>query len=196
MNTRRPKKIDAGQVVEAVSKYRGAKIIAIDGLPCSGKSTLATRVRDIAGFECIHLDEFALPTQHWPHDIGPAFPFRYIRYGQFLEAVRLLKSTGSCTYRTYDWEKDSISANSRTVELADPVVVEGVSALNSAICDLYDTRIFVKSDPATALSAAIDRAGDGWAHTWRSLFMPSVDIYMATTPSMRADLIVEGRMRH
>jgi adenylylsulfate kinase-like enzyme len=36
-------------------------IIAIDGLPCSGKSTMVDRLKDRIEFDCIYLDDFVLP---------------------------------------------------------------------------------------------------------------------------------------
>jgi hypothetical protein len=65
-------------------------LIAIDGLPCSGKSTIVDRLRDHIKLDCIYLDDFVLPEREWPSGIGPAFPFAYIRYDEFLDAVQTL----------------------------------------------------------------------------------------------------------
>jgi hypothetical protein len=48
-------------------------LIAIDGLPCSGKSTITNRLAQRLELECVHLDEFVLPENDWPPNIKPPF---------------------------------------------------------------------------------------------------------------------------
>ena len=168
-------------------------LIAIDGLPCSGKSTLAERVRQKLGFDCLYLDDFVMPESDWSPGIKPAFPFEYIRYNAFVAAVTTLASTGECAFAPFDWNTFAISARRRTVKLNKPVIVEGVSALNPVLCPLYGLKIFVESDRATVLDAAVVRGGGAWAREWRELFLPSADIYMQSQPEQRADLRVAGR---
>jgi uridine kinase len=72
-------------------------------------------------------------------------------------------------------------------------VIEGVSALNPVLCDLYGLKIFVESDRSTLLQAALRRGGRAWEREWRELFLPSVDLYMLTHREHRADLLVPGR---
>ena len=81
----------------------------------------------------------------------------------------------------------------RTITASAPVIIEGVSALNPAIADLYALRLLVDSDPATLHDAALARGVGTWGDAWCQLFLPSVDIYMRTRPMTRADLIVAGR---
>ena len=72
-------------------------------------------------------------------------------------------------------------------------MVEGVSALHPDLTPLCDLRIWVDSDPATTLQASLARGVGEWANEWRDLFLPSVELYAATNPRARADLIVAGR---
>jgi uridine kinase len=181
------------EAITAIESGPKPPLIAIDGLPCSGKSTLVERLSDRIDLDCIYLDEFVLPEADWPIGITPAFPFPYIRYDAFLEAVRTLAGTGECSYFPFDWEALATSTTARTVSLTKPVIVEGVSALHSELCDLYGLKIFVDSDRTTTLAAAIDRGVGKWAAEWRDLFLPSADIYMLTQPTSRADLILPGR---
>ena len=168
-------------------------LIAIDGLPCSGKSTMVNRLKERMDFECIYLDDFVRPEIEWPSRISPAFPFEYIRYDEFMRTVRTLASIGTCTYRPFDWNSHVVSVGARTVSLSKPVVIEGVSSLNPGLCPLYGLKIFVESDRATTLQAAFDRGVGTWANQWREVFLPSADIYMATQPQERADLLIAGR---
>ena len=73
------------------------------------------------------------------------------------------------------------------------MVVEGVSTLHPALSSLYSLRIFVDSDRSTTLATALARGVGGWEIEWRDWFLPSVDLYMATDPASRADLLVAGR---
>jgi uridine kinase len=168
-------------------------LAAVDGLPCAGKSTLVSRLNEGVDFECIYLDEFVLPEKDWPPGIKPAFPFKYIRYDEFLDAVRTLASLGTCSYRPFDWDSFTVSAERRTLNLSKLVVVDGVSSLHPSLCNLYGLRIFVESDRASTLQAALDRGAGAWADYWRYLFLPSADIYMESQPQQRADLLIAGR---
>jgi hypothetical protein len=78
----------------------------------------------------------------------------------------------------------------------ESVVVEGVSSLNSSLCNLYDLKIFVESDRTTISQAALERGVGTWADHWRNLFLPSVDFYMLTRPQERADFLIAGRGAH
>jgi uridine kinase len=168
-------------------------LIAIDGLPCSGKSTMAEGLAQRFEAECIHIDEFVLPERDWPSKSRPAFPFQYMRYETFLRAIEPLATVGECSFYPFDWNCLTISESVRAVTLTKPVVIEGVSSLSSTLCPHYDLRIFVESDRNSTLQTAIDRGVGAWETEWRELFLPSVDLYMLTEPQKRADLLVSGR---
>jgi uridine kinase len=181
---------------EAVNRLRQGihpALVGIDGLPVSGKSTLADRICEELGYESIALDDFVLPESDWPSRNRAAFPFEYVRYGEFLDAIRTVAATGSCRYRPYDWSTGSISPTEREVTLNRGVVVEGVSALHPDVASLYGLRVFVDSDAATTLEASLARGIGDWEGEWRDLFLPSTDLYMKTNPMGRADLVVAGR---
>ena len=125
--------------------------------------------------------------------MGPAFPFVYIRYNEFLHTVQTLASDGTCSFRPFDWSTFEISADKRTVSLSKSVVVEGVSALNRSLCSPYGLKIFIDSDRATTLQAAFERGVGAWGDRWRKLFLPSVDTYIEIQPQLRVDLLIAGR---
>lgn len=168
--------------------------MALDGLPCSGKTTFVSKLREHFAFECLELDEFVRPEKDWPSRTRPAFPFEYIRYDEFIGAVTSIARTGVCAYRPFDWETFAISSEPRELKLRTFVFVEGVSALHPALCDYYDLKIFIDSDRSSLWDAAKRRGLGPWATEWSQLFVPSADIYMTTRPQERADLIIEGRM--
>jgi uridine kinase len=111
-------------VVKRLGQVPRPSLIAIDGLPCSGKSTGAEAIQAAHGFACVYLDGFVRAEAEWPATRKPAFPFEFIRYDEFVQAVRALKVTGQCTYAPFDWQTLSIATVTRTVTLATPVIVE------------------------------------------------------------------------
>ncbi len=178
----------------ALARRRGTRLLAVDGLPCSGKSTLAGEIVETAGFQCIAVDDFFLPLSAWPHDIRPSFPSAFYRYGEFLAAVKELAESGRCSYFPFDWGSMNVSQESRLVRLADgPVLVEGTSSLHPDIAPLFDLRFFVESDETTILEAVLERDGNYFEKEWRNLWLPSLALYMETKPRERTDFFVAGR---
>jgi len=171
-----PERVSIDEAITRVSKEVRPPLIAIDGLSCSGKGTLVDKLKERVDLNCIELDDFVLPAEHWPSRDQPAFPFQFIRYDAFLDAVKTLAATGRCSYHPFDWNTLSVSEHRRTVRLTKPVVIEGVSSLNPALCDLYGLKIFVESDRKTSLQTALCRGVGVWEREWRELFLPSVDI--------------------
>ena len=177
----------------ALVRQNSARFIAIDGLPVSGKTTLADQIASSTGAEILWLDEFVMPEAGWRGKAQPAFPFSYFRYDDFLQAVTTLAQTGRCSYHPYDWTTGQASPETRTITREQPVIIEGVSSLHPSLVPLYDLRLWVESDPATTLTAALARGVGDWEHEWRHLFMPSVELYLQTDPRGRADYLVAGR---
>jgi uridine kinase len=185
--------IDFDEAVALGSTHPDARLIAIDGLPVAGKSTLAGRIGTALGTEIIYLDDFVKPEAEWHSRTAPSFPFHFIRYDEFLNAVKSLANGGLCSYRLFDWETAKIRDEYRIVRLDRPVIVEGVSSLHPELTQLYDLRFWVESDAATTLQASLKRGVGNWEREWRELFLPSVDLYMRTAPQDRAEFLVAGR---
>jgi uridine kinase len=181
------------EAIEQIAVRIGLRIVAIDGLPCAGKSTMAERLAKRIGAQCVQLDEFVLPKTEWPLSESAAFPFKFIRYNAFLAAVEALAIEGQCLFRPFDWNTLAISERVRTVKLGKPVIIEGVSSLHPRLCGLYDVRVFVESNRATTLQVATERSSGLWREEWQDLLLPSVDLYLRTEPQKRADLLVAGR---
>lgn len=168
-------------------------LVAIDGRPLAGKSTLAQRLVREHQACVLYLDDFVLPEAQWPPRDQPGFPFPYIRYDEFLAAVRDLALHGACQVRRFDWETGQVAAQATTLRHSGLTIVEGVSALHPDLAPLYDLRLWVESDAASTLKAAIARGVGPWAHEWEHYFLPSVERYLRTDPPSRADHIVQGR---
>jgi len=175
------------------NRIESAQLIAIDGLPVSGKSTLATRLAATFDLDILGVDDFVLPRRQRTKDMAPAFPFPYFRIDAFRKAVEDLHSTGTCSYLPFDWKTGRIRSHPFTLKRRGPVIVEGCSALDPALAARYDLRIFVESHRPTLLEARTLRDGTSDAANWRDLYAPSADLYLATNPQSRADFLVAGR---
>ena len=184
-------------VDEALKRTRTmgqVKLIAIDGLPCAGKSLLAKKLTNDDLSRIVPIDDFFLPQASWPPDIRPAFPFPFYRYGTFLQTIKQLAERGTCNYLPFDWDVMEVSGQPRVVDLKlGTVVVEGTSCLHPELTPLYDLRFFVESDAATMLEAILERDGLYFQTQWSELWLPSVEQYMESKPQGRAHYRVEGR---
>lgn len=108
-------------------------------------------------------------------------------------AVTDLAIDGRCSYSPFDWATLSVSDTLRAVSVDRPVFIEGVSSLHPKLCPHYALAIFVDSDRASTLPAALARGVGLWADGWRDWFLPSADLYFGTRPELRADIGVPGR---
>src|SRR5690349_8006004 len=123
-------RVTVSEAIRRVAALRQGALVAIDGLPVSGKSTLADRIVRGLGFAAIFLDDFVLPESQWPTARVPALPFPYFRWEEFTGAVWSLANTGRASFRGFDWSTMSAETKPRIVENHRGVVVEGVSSLH------------------------------------------------------------------
>jgi uridine kinase len=181
------------EVVGLVGSRQRPVLVAIDGLPLSGKTTLALRLMNELGVECVHLDDFVKPEAEWPSRDIPSFPFDYIRYDEFISAVRSLAQNHGCVFYPYDWETGRTADEPKVIRGDGITIVEGVSALHPDLTPLYDLRVWINSDAKTTLAASFQRGVGSWAHEWEFMFLPSVALYLQTDPKARADVVALGR---
>src|SRR5262245_30407810 len=55
------------------------RLVAIDGLPLAGNTTLADRLATAIRGACVFLDDFIKPEREWRWRDRPSFPFDFIR---------------------------------------------------------------------------------------------------------------------
>lgn len=185
--------LDFDEVVALLTSRPDARLMAIDGLPVSGKSTLAERLETELGATIVYFDDFVRPEAEWRGKVEPAFPFPYIRYDEFTRTVMTLAQGRIARYRGYDWAAGRLTDGWIEIDPEGLVVVEGVSTLNAQLAPLYDLKFWVDSDAKTTLTASLTRGVGDWEREWRELFIPSVERYLVTRPWLQADHIVAGR---
>jgi hypothetical protein len=130
-------------VIASVGQRPHLRLLAVDGLPLAGKTTLADRLAAAIGGACVFLDDFIKPEREWRWRDRPSFPFDFIRHDEFVGAVRGLSTNGECRYRPWDHRTGERADLDRVVRLDGPVIVEGVTTLHPDLAPLYDLRIWV-----------------------------------------------------
>jgi hypothetical protein len=152
-----------------------------DPSPWCGSSRNRQAIGDVYSIARVHrAGRMATPSGTTSSRAVAAFPFAYIRCDEFLDAVQTLASDGTCSFRPFDWSTFGISEDKRTVNLSNSVIIEGVSSLNPSLCSLYGLKIFIESDRATTLQAALDRGG-------RRLGRPLAQIVLAKRRYLHGD---------
>ncbi len=173
-------------------RIASGRLIAIDGLPVSGKSTLAERLGGIFDVPIVSFDDFVLP-RRLREKQAPAFQFPFFRIDEFYRVVAALRRGEAVSYRPFDWKTGRIHSAVRVVEPIGPIVVEGCSTLDPALAALFDLKLFIESDATTLMQARTAKDGGSDADNWQKLYLPSVALYMQTQPQRRADILVAGR---
>jgi uridine kinase len=184
------------EVVALAASRPKPLLVAVDGLPLSGKTTLALRLIKELGAECLGLDDLVRPEAEWPSRDKPSLPFDFVRYDEFVDAVRSLAQNRCCSFHPYNWEKGHIEDLPKVVRGDGIALVEGVSALHPDLAPLYDLRVGIESDMETTLAASLERGVGFWAHEWEFMFLPSIELYLQTNPKARADVVALGRGAH
>ena len=65
--------LDFGEVIARAVQRSPLRLVAIDGLPLAGKSTLADRLALAVGAKCVRLDDFVKPEADGNHTINHRF---------------------------------------------------------------------------------------------------------------------------
>ncbi len=168
-------------------------LIAIDGRPCSGKTTLAGRLAKALCAQVIYLDEFFIPQKEWPKHPKPTFPFFYLRYDEFIEGVRKLSAGKSFSYCRYNWDTHTIATQPTIVKPDTTIIVEGVSTLYKELINFYAKKIWVDSDQRTEPEAIRKRQNYKNLDLWMNFYIPSVNLYFEQKPWQYANIMYAGR---
>ncbi|MBI2684006.1 MAG: hypothetical protein HYX33_01215 [Actinobacteria bacterium] len=161
------------------------RLVLVDGLAASGKSTFAARLADtlpLAHVVC--MDDFCA------HDAAGFWTAPEVGCVAS-DVVRPWLAGSDARYRPYDWPSRRPAADARVIANAGTLVVEGVYAAR-----LHRPPgtflVWVACDRKTRWERAMDRDGRESAWLWRH-WMAAEDAYLeAESPSARAALVVDG----
>jgi len=149
-------------------------ILLIDGRSGSGKTELATALRDLSGAQLVRMDSL------YPGWDGLEAGSR---------AVTALLTDGS--WQEWDWAR-SRAGEAHRVDLGLPLIVEGCGALSRANRALADHAVWVNLDDATRKRRALERDGELYAPHWDDWAEQEWHFITRELPIALADESVDG----
>jgi uridine kinase len=153
-------------------------VIALDGMACAGKTTLAARLADALGARVIHMDDFFLPPEMRTAE-RLAIPGENIHWERLLrDVLEPLRAGRAAVYRPYDCQRQA-EGPSVAVPPGGLVLVEGVYALHPRLAPFYDYRIFLQVSPATQARRVAARETPAQAARYLDTWIPLENRYFA-----------------
>lgn len=166
--------------VRAAPPTLGAgRLVCIDGLAGSGKTTLARALADLAP-EAVVLgtDEML---EGWRGLPG---------LGRSIEALlRPLAQGRPGTWRRWDWYAGDW-AETRTVEPGPLLVLEGVGSAAASYDDLVTLLVWLEADRDVRLARGLARDGEEFRPHWLTWFEDEAALHVREDTRARADVVV------
>ena len=157
------------------------RVVAIDGLGGSGRSTFALQLSAyLGGVAIIQTDDFATwdnPTDWWP---------------DLLERVLIpLSRSEVARFERSRWGREA-DGELVVVEPTEFLVLEGVTATREAFTPYLTYSIWVDAPAALRLQRGLDRDGPTAIEQWRAWMAQEERYRLRERPDERADLVVQG----
>jgi uridine kinase len=157
------------------------RIVAIDGLGGSGKSSFALQVSQaLGGVVIVHTDDFATwdnPIDWWP---------------DLLERVLIPISRGEAArFERSRWGREA-DGELVVVEPTEFLIVEGVSASRDAFAPYLTYSIWVEAPELLRLQRGLARDGPSALEQWQGWMSQEERYRSRERPDERADLVVPG----
>lgn len=161
-----------------------APVVLIDGRAGSGKTSLATRVREMLfplGYdaEIIHMDDL---TPGW-HGLSSA---RAAVAAMLTQRARL----GTGTWQRYDWHRESL-AEDVSVSRSTPLIIEGCGALSSASVHHASASIWLNCDERLRRERALARDGVMFEQFWEVWAAHEQEHIDVERPHLLADIVCD-----
>jgi uridine kinase len=168
-------------------------LVAIDGLMCAGKSTLARQVAGaLPDADVVTLDDFYRHLSAEEQALGLQEGYRrYFDWERVLREVLIpLRDGSGVHYRRYDWVSKSL-AEWRDVEPREVVLVEGVYSTRPELRPYFGATVYVSTPRETRLARLAERGYPD--QTWVEHWMAVEDWYVQREkPATHAQLVVRG----
>ena len=169
-------------------------LVAIDGLTCAGKSTLAAQVagalQDVA---VVGLDDFYRPLEAEERSmLGPKESYdRYFDWERLRRDVLVpLSRHTRARYRRYDWVTNGL-AEWHEIEPRRVVIVEGVYSTRPQLRPYFSVMVYVDAPRDVRLARLRD--GRYPDITWVDHWMAGEDWYVEHMhPTKQVALVVDG----
>lgn len=174
--------------IDRLMRDKPRVLVAIDGMSASGKTTLASALRERYGARVVHMDDFFLQ----PHQRTPqryATPGENVDHERFLAEVLGPLSRGEAfVYRPFLCHEMAFGQGAR-MEPGRLNVVEGSYSLHPSLCGFYDLRVVLRIDPAAQSARILARNGEAMHARFMREWVPMENAYFeATGIDSRCDL--------
>ena len=177
--------------LEILLRQQKTAIVAIEGGSASGKTTLATFLKQQYECNIFHMDDFFLQP-HQRHPERYSQPYGNIDYERFLEEVLVPLSAGqSVQYRRF---------NCHTLSLEPPVeisfcplnFIEGTYSMHPLFAPHYDLSVFLNISPEFQRQRIHARNTPDSAQRFFSTWIPMEQRSFSTVNTMtRCNLIID-----
>lgn len=166
------------QIIQKLISEKKAAVIGIDGCCASGKTTLANELAKEFGACVIHMDDFFLPPEmRTAERLSQAGGnVHYERFAQ--EVANGIKSSKSFSYRVFSC-KEGCFTKTVCIEAGKPIIIEGAYAFSPKFPNVYDLRIFLKTDRETQLKRILERNGEQALEVFKTKWIPLENKYFA-----------------
>lgn len=181
--------LDAFSAIDAQIKTGKPVTVAVDGLCGSGKSTFAALLATVYDCNLFHADDFFLPPElRTPERY--ATPGGNVHWERMLgEILEPLQTGREFSYRKFDC---SVMDYGETVHVTPKTVniMEGSYSLHPELIEMYDLKIFLKTDPKTQLDRIRVRDGEEYVKVFEEKWIPLENKYFAAFPTeAQCDLV-------
>lgn len=171
--------IDVFSRIDKLLEEKQTVTVAIDGGSASGKTTLAGFLAEVYDCNVFHMDDFFLP-QGRKTQARLAQPGGNVDYERFVDEVASRLESGSVfSYRPYDCKtgryKDDVTVSPKALN-----IIEGVYSLHPALADIYDMKLFLKTDEDTQFARIRQRSGEAMLKRFVNEWVPLENIYFET----------------
>ena len=156
------------------------KLIGIDGLGASGKSTVAEEIKKLhPETSIIHLDEFYLPKADRStgileeHSVSPDFDWDRFE----TQVIKPVQRNLLVKYERYDWRADTW-ADWIEIPATHWIIIAGVYALQSRFFSAYDYTIWMDVSQSERIKRMTEREGPAVAAEWQQKWLPREEQYL------------------
>ena len=174
--------------IKGRASSRAARLVAVDGRACAGKSTLARALAAACGgAPIVRVDDFL----YW-RDIEGWWP--RLEW----EALRPLLSGSPARFRVRDWAGDPEGrglAGWREIAPADVVIVDGVTSSRQAIAADLALSVWVEAPGGERLRRGIAREGEQRRWLWVEWMVLEDDFFGRDGAPGRAGFVACGQPR-
>lgn len=164
------------QKIHELSAGKGSLLIAIDGRCSSGKTTLASYLKEDLGCNVIPMDHFFLQP-HMRTKERMSQPGGNVDYERFLAEVLLPLTKGkSFSYRPYNCHIQQLG-NAVSVNPSPITIVEGSYSCHPQLRAYYDYCIFLTTSYENQLERIAARNGSQSLTAFKERWIPLEELY-------------------